>query len=110
MTLTKRDYDYYVRIKAIDPEKAEEYKNQFRPKVEWKEEKKDEMPVMTDAEIEQKNIETMQEALAQKVEEKRPEIMYSAKEVKKMLLERWVKNAKFLTDEKAMAKAKEIGL
>lgn len=66
MTLIKRDYDYYINLRKIKPEAAIEYRDSFRPKTE----KTEETPVMTEAEIEQKNIETMQEALAQKEVEK----------------------------------------
>ena len=109
MTRQTRDYDYYVRLKSIDKARAEEYKNQFRPKPEEVEEIKQENVVLTDEEIQQKNIETLNQAIEQKAE-KRPEISLSVKEVKKELLKRWVKNANFLKADEVMAKAKEIGL
>lgn len=113
MTRQTWDYDYYVRLKGIDKTRAEEYKNQFRPAgvitQEPKEEIELETPVLTDEEIQQKNIETLNQAIEQKAE-KRPEILLSTKEVKKELLKRWVKNANFLKDDQVMAKAKEIGL
>lgn len=110
---TTRDYDYYVRLKVIDKTRAEEYKNEFRPKgiitPELKQEIELEKPVLTDEEIQKKNIEILNEAIEQQ-KEKMPEISLSVKEVKKELLKRWVNNANFLKDEQVMAKAKEIGL